>query len=438
MLSDGGNDQNSPEKKGFSGLASLVSDVDSMVPESSDDARDTASNVMSKERAAASESAGTTLPSKKIDSEANTEHLGQSENKPQTATVASHVGRSDRSGSPQVVPWIVAFVAIAIALFAIFNRNNESVPTSSMSSSSLAPSDDRNHSVVPKPPPVDEPIHTAQRSLYAVAAINANLRALPTTRSKVVGSLRRGSAVEAIEQRDGFVKLKIGDNLYGWISSDILIEMAHLARLQSSSPADYIAAREYLKPIDKLSQYIDRVSPQVRALLTQIEGQRESVTAIAKIESYQRPIIEVDDAAGLWFSLAARAAANAGDHLGAIRLATAAIYADPLKVDYHTAVGFSAIASGQREIISFISTTLPALAPGATNTWVVVGVNAALHGRRELAHGALLAALERSRNRATTVRALRGIAAQSESPAVVAAVNEVLVAIGEPAVGTDR
>ena len=110
---------------------------------------------------------------------------------------------------------------------------------------------------------------------------------------------------------------------------------------------------------------------------------------------------------------------------------TAAIYADPLKVDYHTALGFSAIALGQRELLEVQAAILPALAPGATNTWIVVGINAALTGKTDLAQGALLAALDRSRNRATTVRVLRGMAARSEDGAVVAAVNAALDAGNE-------
>jgi hypothetical protein len=81
---------------------------------------------------------------------------------------------------------------------------------------------------------------------------------------------------------------------------------------------------------------------------------------------------------------------------------------------------------GQRELLQVTAAILPSLAPGATNTWIVVGINAALIGNTDLANGALLAALDRSRNRATTVRVLRGMAARSEDDAVVAAVNAVL------------
>jgi len=272
--------------------------------------------------------------------------------------------------------------------------------------------------------------------LYAVAALNANLRALPSTRSKVIGTLKRGAPVVALDHRNGFIMLRVNGDVEGWISSDIVIDMADLTRLQSTSPADYIAARERFTPIERLTEHLERMSPQVRSLLWQVEGQYDGVaTTISEIEGHERPAMEVDSAAGLWFSLAARAAADAGDHVEAIRLTTAAIYADPFKVDYHTALGFSAIAIGQRDLLKVTAAILPSLAPGATNTWIVVGINAALNGETDLARGALLSALERSRNRATTARALRGMAARSADTAVIAAVRGALMAAGEPEVG---
>jgi hypothetical protein len=318
-----------------------------------------------------------------------------------------------------VLLWLGAFAVGAVVLFAVLGggKQGSSGPAQSMA-------------------PTEAPAVRGQNEtprVYAVAALNANLRALPTTRSKVVGTLKRGAAVVEIDRRDGFIKLRGSGDIEGWISSDILIEMSDLARLQSSSTADYIAARERFTPIERLTEHLDRVSPQVRSLLLQIEGRQDgAATTISEIEGFERPAVDADTAAGLWFSLAARAAADAGDHVEAIRLTTAAIYADPLKVDYHTALGFSAIASGQRELLQVTAAILPSLAPGATNTWIVVGVNGALTGETDLAHGALLTALDRSRNRATTVRVLRGMAARSQDDAVVAAVNAALAAANEP------
>lgn len=413
MSSDPGHERDSPERRGFSGLASLVSDVSSVVDGASGDARATTENSASVESLAESRSSGSTGSSPSVDASADRERRSTSEGGSPPLTVSGG-GYQDTSGSSsRGLLWLGAVAVCAVVLFAVFGGGMQGSSGPAQSIATAAAPALREQSATPR--------------VYAVAALNANLRALPSTRSKVIGTLRRGAPVVEIERRDGFIKSRGGGDIEGWISSDILIEMADLTRLQSSSPADYIAARERFTPIEKLTEHLDRISPQVRSLLLQIEGRQDGVsTTISEIEGYERPAIEADSAGGLWFSLAARAAADAGDHVEAIRLTTAAIYADPLKVDYHTAMGFSAIALGQRQPLQVTSTILPALAPGATNTWIVVGIDAALHGKTDLAHGALLAAIDRSRNRATTVRVLRGMAARSEDAAVIAAVNGAL------------
>lgn len=412
-MSDPGHDEGSPERRGFSGLASLVSDVSSVVDGAAGDVRATTANSASAERLAGSRSpgsAGSNAPTHAHDARQRQE---TSEEGSAPVIANGSGGQGTSGGSSRVLLWLGAIAVGSVVLFGVFGggRQGASVPAQSIA-------------------PAEAPVVRAQSEtprVYAVAALNANLRALPTTRSKVVGTLKRGAPVVEIDRRDGFIKLRGTGDIEGWISSDILIETADLTRLQSSSPADYIAARERFTPIERLTEHLDRMSPQVRSLLSQIEGRHDGVaTTISEIEGYERPAIEADSPAGLWFSLAARAAADAGDHVEAIRLTTAAIYADPLKVDYHTALGFSAIALGQRDLLQVTATILPALAPGATNTWIVVGINAALAGKSDLARGALLAALDRSRNRATTVRVLRGMAARSEDPAVIAVVNGVL------------
>jgi len=406
---------------GFSGLASLVSDVSSALDRNSSDARGTTMDATSLGASAEHKSSGTQAPGP-VQAGGDREHgEGTSEDSPSQGNVSGggYTQSGDqgvRGGSGRVLQWLGAFAVGAVVLAAIFIADR---------TGSRSPA----QSIAPAEAPVVPELSQAAR-VYAVAALKANVRALPSLRSKVIGTLKRGSSVVEIERRDGFIKLRGSGDGDGWISSEILIEMADLTRLQSTSSADYIAARERFTPIERLTEHLGRLSPQVQVLLTQVEGRQDGLAeTIGEIEGYPRPAFDADSAAGLWFSLAARAAADAGDHVEAIRLTTAAIYADPLKVDFHTALGFSAIALGQRDLLEFKAATLLALAPGATNTWIVVGINAALSGKTELAHGALLAALDRSRNRATTVRVLRGMAARSEDAAVVAAVNRALASI---------
>lgn len=429
MMSDPIEPEEPTGQRGFSGLASLVSDVSSVVDQNPIHAPDSPAKAASRGGNVETAASDTSVPH--ADDDLTRAPASPTDTASSASSVTGRVDQDNRSASPQVLPWLIAFAAVAVALFVIFRPDQSgSVDTAQVSSprqssSPALPSGSIQPSEPAATPTPIQPSETIQR-LYAVAALNANIRAAPSTRAKKTGMLTRGAAVEAIEHRDGFVRFRTSSGADGWISSDVLIEMAHLARLQASTPADYIAARERFTPIERLNQHLNRISPQVRALLSQIEGGQQDVSrTVSEIEGYQPPVMQVDSAAGLWYSFAARAAANTGNHSEAIGLAAAAIYADPLTVDYHTALGFSAISAGHRQALSAAAAVLPALAPRETNTWVVVGINAALEGQTALAHGALLTALDRSRNRATTIRVLRGIATRSKDTAVVAAVNKV-------------
>lgn len=423
LAPDTDQDEAGSQGRGFSGLASLVSDVSSVLDKTSSN---TAGAQAVPPLAVASRGREASTGAQPADTVAASAYDKQGDqtsaesSSPRSAATGT-AAQSDSQGPPgnsfPVLLWVGAFVVGAILLTKIVNG--------------LRISNDQTQSVAPASASTS-PGQKEAPLAYAVAALNANMRAQPSTRSKVIGTLRRGARVDEIDRRDGFIKFRRADGVEGWISSDILIDMAALNRLQASSPADYIAARERYTPIERLTEHVRKLSPQVGLLLSQIEGRQDGLVAtIADIEGGERPAIEVDSAGGLWFSLAARAAADGGDHVEATRLATAAIYADPLKADYHTALGFSAIALGQNELLGVTAALLPALAPGATNTWIIVGINAAITGKADMANGALLTAIDRSRNKATTARVLRNIAARSENPAVVAAVTGVLLSIKE-------
>lgn len=428
MASDRSAEAVAPERTGFSGLASLVSDVSAVIDRTSSDERPTPEDASSKvdsPEGTSSESLGSTSPVEVYGEDARgdqtSEESSSRENLRSDGKAQSAV-QEVKGSSSSVLAWVGVLVVAVIVLVSLFDmtRKKANGPAQAFA---------------PAVAPIEHRQDLAPRE-YAIASLNANVRARPSTRSKVIGTLKRGSPVVEIEQSNGFIKFRTNDGFEGWISLDILIEMANLTRLESASPADYIASRARFRPIERMYEHLDRLSPQVRSLLSQIEDRQDIAAMVAEIEGYDRPAFEADDSAGLWFSLGARAAADAGDHVDAIRLVIAAIYADPLKVEYHTALGFSAIALGQEDRLEAAAAILPALAPGATNTWIVVGVNAALHGKTELAHGAFLASLDRSRNRTTTVRVLRGLVARSEAAAVVSAVNGALKASEESAADT--
>jgi hypothetical protein len=417
VASSDGHSREPLENKGFSGLKSLLSDVSLVVDQTPGEMSAAATTTASDEPPPGSMSPISTESNETVNTGAADQSPGGTPAGEPSTKGGSYSGGGQQGtarASASAPLWLAAVAVSSAVLFFMFGSGQQD----SRSSAQLNAPDQMTEVA-------REQVKTPR--IYAVAAMNANLRALPSTRSKVTGTLERGRPVVAIEQRDGFIKMRGPCNSDSCISSDLLIEMTDLARLQAYTPADYIAARDRFNPIDRLTEHLDHLSPRILLLLTQVEEQKNGLaTTIKEIEGYDRPEGDIDSAAGLWFSLAARASADAGDHVEAIRLATAAIYANPLKVDYHTALGFSAITLGRRDLLEVTAAILPALAPGATNTWIVVGINAALSGRTELAHGALLMSLSRSRNRATTVRALRGMAARSNDAGVVAAVDRAL------------
>jgi hypothetical protein len=239
----------SPEKKGFSGLASLVSDVSSVVDRNSSDARDAAANATAVEFPAGAVSNDTSGSREAVRTGADRDAEGTPDRRLATGGVSASASgeRSGHGGSSRVLLWFGAFAVGAVALFAIFSADRQGSSGSARSSAPTVAPSLQEQSENPR--------------VYAVAALNANLRALPSTRSKVIGTLKRGAPVVALDQRDGFIKLRTNGYVEGWISSDIVIEMADLTRLQSTSPADYIAARERFMPIEKLTEHLDRMSP---------------------------------------------------------------------------------------------------------------------------------------------------------------------------------
>lgn len=409
MTSNDKNYEGGRAKSGFAGLTSLVSDV---------------STIIESQESGTPPNAGSATANRVTEEipENHEDHRvsSQNENNPiVTKNTEAGVLTSAAQGESKGI----MLTLVIIGLFILFVFVTKFIGESQES-------DDRaEYPLVSVVPSENNPPMPKEASLeYAVAALKANVRAQPSIRSKVVGTLNRGSPVVPIEKREDFIRLRTESGLEGWISSELLIHIADLNRLRSLAPAEYIAGRERFQPIDRLREHVGRQLPLAHLLLEQVAAQKgDTETTVRKLQAQELPFVEVDDAAQLWFSMSARAAANAGKHTDAVENAFAAIYADPFRVDHHTALGFSAISLEHHEILSFATTTLAVLAPDTTNTWVVVGVNAAIAGEKELAYGAILTALQRSRSRRTTVRVLEGIAERSTDPGVKATINGVLL-----------
>jgi hypothetical protein len=263
--------------------------------------------------------------------------------------------------------------------------------------------------------------------ILVVAAKNANLRATPQGKAKVVGVLPRGTTITVLDESDGFVKCNPMPHIEGWIARTVLVAEAEATRLAGVSADVYVESRRRLHVLEKVRAHVEAHRPQLIALVVQASARPRNISdAIRQLEAEPKPTdIAIDPPAGLWFSLEARAMLDAGSTVESTRSALAAVFADPLNADYYTALGYAAIKSGDKEIVSAAAQVLLTLAPGSTNSWVIVGVAAALEDN-PFATDALAVAIERSRSKPTTLKVLKEIASQTLDTRIRSAIDAAL------------
>jgi len=63
-----------------------------------------------------------------------------------------------------------------------------------------------------------------QPIIYLVTRKNANLRERPSTRSKILLTLKAGRKVEKIQESGNWVQVRIWETTTGWIFKDLLQE----------------------------------------------------------------------------------------------------------------------------------------------------------------------------------------------------------------------
>ncbi|HQR46597.1 MAG TPA: SH3 domain-containing protein, partial [Thermoanaerobaculia bacterium] len=72
----------------------------------------------------------------------------------------------------------------------------------------------------PEPPPA--PHAPDERPTYVVKNDKTQLRDEPTTKSAVLGRLAKSTRVTGLEEKDGWVFVRLPDNRVGWIRADLL------------------------------------------------------------------------------------------------------------------------------------------------------------------------------------------------------------------------
>ena len=73
-----------------------------------------------------------------------------------------------------------------------------------------------------EPEPEPAPSAPAERPTYIVKSDKTQLRDDPTTKSIVLGRLAKGTRVTGMNEKDGWIFVRLEDKRVGWIRADLL------------------------------------------------------------------------------------------------------------------------------------------------------------------------------------------------------------------------
>ncbi len=73
-----------------------------------------------------------------------------------------------------------------------------------------------------EPEPEPAPAAPAERPTYVVKSDRTQLRDDPTTKSAVLGRLAKNTRVIGMDEKDGWIFVRLEDNRVGWIRADLL------------------------------------------------------------------------------------------------------------------------------------------------------------------------------------------------------------------------
>lgn len=348
------------------------------------------------------------------------------------------------SGANTVVAWFVGIGAVI--LYLVWQSNQESsrytTPATTAApplSSTRAPSTSAlpSQAAVPSAPVQPESTKTATSAPFTpdfgTAAITTNLRSGASAKSKVIRPLERGTLVQRVSADGTFVRVQLADETVGWIAEELLLPSADIARLSTVTPDTYVTAR---KTEDRLAQVDRALKPLIDRDLRRIVGLAESrdrelfgILKTVAAEKITGP--SPDDAAANWYTLAATAARNNGDIATALSNYQAAMVAAPTVGANHSAVALAAYEIGDNKLLVDPSVRALMLAPESTNSCLVFALalatlSTADRPRERSASGAILLALNYSRDVEFTKKYLRTLAGKAENPIVKRVIETAL------------
>ncbi|HPG62365.1 MAG TPA: SH3 domain-containing protein [Casimicrobium sp.] len=271
----------------------------------------------------------------------------------------------------------------------------------------------------------------------ATAAIAANVRSAPNGKSKVVRTIARATPLQKVGTEGTFMQVRLANGELGWVAQELLIPQSDAQRLTGQAATAYISSRASEKRLPTLDAAIvsGEVKRRIDATFASFAAPRldmtTTLTQMRDIAQVRVPVPVSDDAAAVWYTLAATAARNAGDLNEALNNYLAAAEAGPGIGAHHSAIALAAYELGRRELLLAHAYSALALAPETTNSCLVFALalsslSSAEQPREAAIANTLRLAIHYSRDAAFTTRYLKGLAAKATNPILARAIDRAI------------
>lgn len=318
--------------------------------------------------------------------------------------------------------WAIIISCIVILVAAVNSANETSVPPTQPAAATTT----SEFVVLP------QPAATVEGPKVVIAALTANIREKPSAQSRLIRSFKRGERLEFVEVVEGFTQVRLPDKSLAFVASELIVPEGDFLRLNGMMPQQYLESRASEKRIESLFEQIKPLSSNLQDLLYRISNRDPLLSdKLKQVGTTQAVQITADEAAGIWFALSARAAANSGQFDDARLNARAAVEANPMNPDYHVAFALSNYSQGLTESIPVSARILVSIAPRITNTWMVFGLAQAMdendNKSDSLATGSFILAIKLSRNPDATRKYFKDLMTKSENPRVQQLLRDAMV-----------
>jgi hypothetical protein len=332
--------------------------------------------------------------------------------------------------SPQsntaAIAWVFGAVVVVASIFGLASGNSNNA-SKAASVPSLSQSNAGN--ALPSPSKADP----AFAPDLGVLAINANLRAEATAKSKIIRVLPRGTFALKIGAQNGFTNIQMEDGAKGWVADELLMTKSDLDRLANITAENYIQSNG---GSERPNQMWVLAKPILANHLFSIleEAQSKKIEALRQLQnmpatdSTQHP--KSDIAAGQWFAEAALAEKAKSNLTATIQNYAAATVAAPSESGYYTGLALATYEADNSVTNDQAAYMSLALAPKATNSWLVLGLTLANRSKKteelKAAEGAFILAIHFSRNPTFTKKYMLELAEKSNNTNVQQAMKQAL------------